>query len=109
MITLTVCPSRLAEGFDTYSPAARKKMFDDKMVSHYLRVPSPSTNSKEANEAIRNAKRISLSGVQPKYSVIVDEQESYLLYTQEGEQGTYMIEAVSQQLPYTEPGLLRCQ
>ena len=91
MITLTVCPSTLAEGFDTHSPAARKKMFDDKMVSHYLRVPSPSTNSKEANEAIRNAKRISLSGVQPKYSVIVDEQESYLLYTQEGEQGTYIL------------------
>ena len=91
MITLTVCPSTLAEGFDTHSPAARKKMFDDKMVSHYLRVPSPSTNSKEANEAIRNAKRISLSGVQPKYSVIVDEQESYLRYTQEGEQGTYIL------------------
>ena len=35
MITLTVCPSTLAEGFDTHSPAARKKMFDDKMVSHY--------------------------------------------------------------------------
>ena len=34
MITLTVCPSTLAEGFDTHSPAARKKMFDDKMVSH---------------------------------------------------------------------------
>ncbi len=33
MITLTVCPSTLAEGFDTHSPAARKKMFDDKMVS----------------------------------------------------------------------------
>lgn len=30
MMTLTVCPSTLAEGFDTYSPAARKKMFDDK-------------------------------------------------------------------------------
>ena len=57
MITLTVCPSTLAEGFDTYSPTARKKMFDDKAVSHYLRVPSPSTNSEEANEAIRNAKR----------------------------------------------------
>ena len=60
MMTLTVCPSTLAEGFDTYSLAARKKMFDDKAVSHYLRVPSPSTNSEEANEAIRNAKRISL-------------------------------------------------
>ena len=91
MITLTVCPSTLAEGFDTYSPTARKKMFDDKAVSHYLRVPSPSTNSEEANEAIRNAKRISLSGAQPKYSVIVDEQESYLRYTQEGEQGTYIL------------------
>lgn len=91
MMTLTVCPSTLAEGFDTYSPAARKKMFDDKAVSHYLRVPSPSTNSEEANEAIRNAKRISLSGAQPKYSVIVDEQESYLRYTQEGEQGAYIL------------------
>jgi len=47
MITLTVCPSTLAEGFDTHSPAARKKMFDDKMVSHYLRVPSPSTTVKK--------------------------------------------------------------
>lgn len=83
-------------------------MFDDKAVAHYLKVPSPSTNSEEANEAIRNAKRISLSGAQPKYSVIVDEQESYLRYTQEGEQGTY-IKAVSQQLPYTEPELLRGQ
>ena len=89
MMTLRVCPSTLAEGFDTYSPAARKKMFDDKAVAHYLKVPSPSTNSEEANEAIRNAKRISLSGVQPKYSVIVDEQESYLRYTQEGEQGAF--------------------
>ena len=44
MMTLRVCPSTLAEGFDTYSPAARKKMFDDKAVAHYLKVPSPSTN-----------------------------------------------------------------
>mgnify|MGYP007099753045 FL=1 len=29
MMTLAVCPSTLAEGFDTYSPAARKKMFDE--------------------------------------------------------------------------------
>ena len=90
MMTLRVCPSTLAEGFDTYSPAARKKMIDDKAVSHYLRVPSPSTNSEEANEAIRNAKRISLSGAQPKYSVIVDEQESCLRYTQEGIAGNHI-------------------
>lgn len=85
MMTLTVCPSTLAED-SILILLPHEKMFDDKAVSHYLRVPSPSTNSEEANEAIRNAKRISLSGVQPKYSVIVDEQESYLRYTQEGEQ-----------------------
>lgn len=28
METLTVCPSTLAEGFDTYSPTARKLLFD---------------------------------------------------------------------------------
>lgn len=91
MRTLKVCPSTLADGFDTYSPTARKVLFDGKTVSHYLRVSSPSTNSKEAKEAMRNAKRISMSGAQPKYSVVIDKQESYLRYTQTDEQGTYIL------------------
>lgn len=28
MIQLSVCPSTLAEGFDTYSPSAQKMLFD---------------------------------------------------------------------------------
>lgn len=72
MIKLQVCPSTLADGFDTYSPEAKKRLFDGKAVSHYMKVPSPSTDSEEAKEAIQNASRISLSGVQPKFSVLVD-------------------------------------
>ena len=36
MEAINVCPSTLAEGFDTYSPAARKLLFDGKDVSHIL-------------------------------------------------------------------------
>ena len=89
MIQLQVCPSTLANGFDTYSPEARKRLFDGKTVSHYMEVPSPSTDSEEAKEAIQNASRISLSGVQPKFSVLVD--NLCLRYTKEDETGTFIL------------------
>lgn len=82
MIQLQVCPSTLADGFNTYSPEAKKRLFDGKAVSHYMKVPSPSTDSKEA---IQNASRISLSGVQSKFSVLV------LRYTKENETGTFIL------------------
>ena len=41
MESINVCPSTLAEGFDTYSPAARKLLFDGKEVSHILPFDSP--------------------------------------------------------------------
>lgn len=90
MIQLHVCPSTLAEGYETFSPAARKALFDGERVSHCLNIPSPSADAKEAKEAISNAGRISLSGAQPKFSVIVGE-DLKLRYTKEGEQGTYIL------------------
>ena len=36
MEQLTVCPSTLADGFNTYSPVALKLMFDGHQVSHVL-------------------------------------------------------------------------
>ncbi len=89
MIKLQVCPSTLADGFDTYSPEARQRLFDGKPVSHYMKVPSPSTDSEEAKEAIQNASRISLSGVQPKFSVLVD--NLCLRYAREDETGTFIL------------------
>ena len=53
MIDLKVCPSTLAEGYDTYSPAARKALFDGVAVSHYMDIPSPETDSREAKEALQ--------------------------------------------------------
>ncbi len=90
MISLNVCPSTLAEGYDTYSPAARKALFDGAAVSHYMDFPSPETDSREAKEAVKNAGRISLSGAQPKFSVVVGESLS-LRYTGQGEQGHYIL------------------
>lgn len=82
MIQLSVCPSTLAEGFDTYSPSAQKMLFDGAKVSHILHVPSPASDTKEAKEAVENAGRISLSGVQPKFSIVVgsDSEEKSLAH-----------------------------
>lgn len=90
MIKIEVCPSTLAEGFDTYSPAARKMLFDGRMVPPCLSEPSPSTDSMEAKEAIKNVGRISLSGIQPKFTVVIDD-DLYLRYARKGEQGTYVL------------------
>lgn len=90
MIQLSVCPSTLAEGSDTYSPSAQKMLFDGAKVSHILHVPSPASDTKEAKEAVENAGRISLSGVQPKFSIVVG-SDSVMRYTVEGEQGTYIL------------------
>lgn len=91
MREIHICPSTLAEGYITYSSAARKILFDGKEVSHYVDAPSPSEDSAEAKEAIRNVGRISLSGVQPKFAMVVDIKSSYLRYAREDERGTYIL------------------
>ena len=58
MDTLIVCPSTLAEGFDTYSPAARKLLFDSKAVSHILGFDSPNNESADTEEYARNHGKI---------------------------------------------------
>ena len=91
MRKIYVCPSTLAEGYETYSAVARKVLFNGKEVSHYVNAPSPSEDSVEAKEAIRNVGRISLSGVQPKFAMVVDMESSYLRYAREDEQGIYIL------------------
>lgn len=89
MKNLTVCPSILQEGYDTYSPAARRTLFDGHAVSHIFSEPSPDTGTVEANEAVKSVGRISLSGAQPKFSIVVDDDK--LRYIREGEQGTFIL------------------
>ena len=89
MKDLTVCPSILQEGYDTYSPIARRTLFDGHAVSHIFSEASPDTGTVEANEAVKSIGRISLSGAQPKFSIVVDDDK--LRYIREGEQGTFIL------------------
>lgn len=89
MKDLTVCPSILQEGYDTYSPIARRTLFDGHAVSHIFSEASPDTGTFEANEAVKSVGRISLSGAQPKFSIVVDDDK--LRYIREGEQGTFIL------------------
>ena len=66
MEELNICPSTLAEGFQTYSPAAIKLLFDGRQVSHILPFSSPNNEEAENEEYAKHVGRVSLSGVQPK-------------------------------------------
>lgn len=86
------CPGTLAEKFSTYSPACLKKMFNGKRVSHILNYDSPSKDDKAAEIFIENRKRISISGVQIKISLILE--KNILRLTEKGEHGTYILKPV---------------
>lgn len=90
METLTVCPSTLAEGFDTYSPTARKLLFDGKVVSHILPFESPNNENSDTEEYARHVGRISLSGVQPKASLVLN-TDGHLVRPSDGERGQYIL------------------
>ena len=63
MVEINVCPSTLQEGFTTYSPAARKQLFDDKEVSPVLDFDSPNNDSSDNESYLKNVGRISLSEI----------------------------------------------
>lgn len=86
---LNVCPSTLQEGYGTYSPLARKRLFDGCLVSPFFSEPAPDTETDQANEAVKGIGRISLSGAQPKFSVVVE--EGRFRYARNGEQGTFIL------------------
>lgn len=89
MKELNICPSTLQEGYSTYSPTAQKVLFNGRAVSHIFSEPSPDTETEEANEAVKSVGRISLSGAQPKFSIVDDDDK--LRYIRKGEQGTFIL------------------
>ena len=91
MNPITICPSTLSEGYDTYSPVASRRLFDGRTVSPYLDYAPIDDDSQPATqeEFMHNQERISLSGVQPKYSMVV--RDGRLRLTEEGEQGRYIL------------------
>lgn len=90
------CPSTLAEGFNTYSPSALRKLFNGKKVSHILPYDAPGKNETDTDKFLENRKRISISGVQEKLSLILDKNK--LRLTKEGEAGTHILKPIPRDL-----------
>lgn len=93
IIEIKHCPGTLAEGFDTYSRACLKRLFKGKKVHHILPYDSPSTNLDTDNLFEGNRLRMSISGVQDKFSVLLDKNK--LRLANEGEKGTYILKPIS--------------
>ena len=91
--TTHICPSLLQEtkGETGYSNRALKMLFDGQKVSQEL--PYEHSDDNEAIDTfIDNSKRISVSGVQVKYSLVIDEKA--LRLTKEGEQGEFILKPI---------------
>lgn len=86
------CPGTLAEGFDTYSRACLNRVFQGKKVHHVLPYDSTASNPETDELFEENRKRLSISGVQEKFSVILDKNKLRLV--NEGERGTYILKPI---------------
>jgi serine/threonine-protein kinase HipA len=93
---LKYCPGTLAEGFATYSPGSLRRLFGGKKVSHFLTYDTPQANEEVAEKFFENRRRISISGVQEKLSMILE--KNILRLTKEGEQGTFILKPVPSDL-----------
>ena len=86
------CPGTLAEGHTTYSRACLSKVFRGRKVHHILPYESPSSNSETDELFNDNRKRMSISGVQEKFSVLLEKNK--LRLTKEDEQGEYILKPI---------------
>lgn len=87
---INVCPSLLIEGEFTYSTAALKSLFGGRRVNHILNFDSPASTNVDSREAVNNVGRLSLSGAQPKFGLVIG-KEGELRYSKEDEQSTYIL------------------
>lgn len=86
------CPGTLAEGFSTYSRTCLKHVFDGRKVSHVLPYDAPNSNRQTDKLFEDNQQRISISGVQEKFSVLLEKNKLCLI--KEGEQGTHILKPI---------------
>jgi serine/threonine-protein kinase HipA len=86
------CPGTLAKGNTTYSKTCLKNVFNGKAVSHILPYDTPSSNSDINTLFEENRRRISISGVQEKFSVLL--QKNKLRLTNDNERGSYILKPI---------------
>ncbi|PKP29267.1 MAG: phosphatidylinositol kinase [Bacteroidetes bacterium HGW-Bacteroidetes-18] len=86
------CPGTLKEGYNSYSNLALKRVFRGRKVNHILTYESPASNVDANALFTENKKRMSISGVQEKFSVLLEKNKIRLI--KEGEQGEYILKPI---------------
>lgn len=86
------CPGTLAEGFGTYSRTCLKRVYSGKKVHHILPYNAPASNTETDELFAENQRRLSISGVQEKFSLLLEKNK--LRLTKEGERGTYILKPI---------------
>ena len=94
------CPGTLAEGYHSYSPGCLRRLFNGRKVSHVLPYDNPGRDEEVAKEFLDNRKRISISGVQEKLSLLLE--KNVLRLTNVGEQGTYILKPIPRDVRYPD-------
>lgn len=89
---LDKCPGTLAIGYDTYSKTCLNRMFECRKVSPILPYLSPVGNLETDELFQENHTRISVSGVQEKFSVLLEKNRLRLV--NEGERGAYILKPI---------------
>ena len=83
------CPGTLSARHYTYSRTCLKRLFNGRKVDHLLPYDPPSANESTYKLFMENHLRMSISGVQEKFSVILVKNK--LRLADEREQGTYIL------------------
>jgi len=89
---ISYCPGTLSASSGTYSQTALKRVFNGKKVSHILPYVAPNSNEETDELFVDNQKRLSISGVQEKFSVLLEKNR--LRLAQEGEEGTHILKPI---------------
>src|SRR5690625_83241 len=89
---ITNCPGTLADGYSSYSHTALRRVFQGRKVSCILSYDSPATNDRTDTLFTKNRKRMSISGVQEKFSLLLDKNKLRLV--NDGEQGLYILKPI---------------
>jgi serine/threonine-protein kinase HipA len=91
-IKINNCPGTLKKGLNTYSKTALNRLFNGRKVSPTLPYESPATNVVIEELFKENKIRLSISGVQEKFSVLLEKNKLRLI--NEGEQGQYILKPI---------------
>ncbi|MDD7886950.1 type II toxin-antitoxin system HipA family toxin [Flavivirga sp. 57AJ16] len=93
------CPGILKEGYSEYSNLTLKHVFNGRKVSPILNYNSPASKI-DAELFNDNQMQMSISGVQEKFSVLLDKNKIRLI--KDNEQGTYILKPIPSVAKHTD-------